>query len=584
MQVEIVTSFDRLQSLERDWDRLWRTQPGRQVFTTFGWLRACWLARGGSQALHTPVVRSGEEVLGILPLVAQNRKLRFAGAPFADYNDLICAPADAPVVAAFALAALERVETPRRHCVLENLPEGSALLSGLERLMPSMRSRVRLLTGQSCPTLLLRERREEILSVVLAKKSLKRHQSKLRRLGALRFQHLEDRGEIRRHLPRFFEQHIHRRALAGDKSLFLESESRLFYEHLIETMDPARELRFGVLDLDGRPIAYHLGFELDGRFTWYKPTFDIDWWDHSPGEVLLKSLFEYVQERSLDEFDFSRGDEAFKDRFANHVRHNQTLHVYAHSVDGTVLRLYDRTREGLKAPSWRPAILESALEQRSRVAQALRARLRSSGREIRGHGLWRRAWRALVYSRDEIIVYAAEKRRGDPPDSPFPSGLSLRVGVLSDLASLAHDHPDVFDGQVLTAARQRLRDGDRLFVSQSRGSIRHLAWGGTRTEIAASGARGPSRIRLPLGKFLLFDWWLPEEARSGETHTFALREIVRRLPGEEVWTICRADDVAARDAIEKAGFSPRIRGGEMRLFGRLVKSWQWAMAWLALIG
>ncbi len=584
MQVEILTSFDRLQSLEREWDRLWRMRPGGQVFTTFAWLRACWLARGGRQRLYAPVVSSGGEVVGILPLVAEDRRLRFASAPFADYNDLICAPADAPAVAAAALSALERVEAPRRHCVFENLPEGSALLTGLDRLKPSMRSRARLLPGQSCPTLLLGERREAILTEILSKKSLRRHENKLRRLGSLRFYHLEDRGEIRRHLPRFFDQHIHRRALAGGRSHFLDSESRLFYEHLIEALDPRRELRFGVLGLDGRPLAYHLGFEVGGRFTWYKPTFDVDYWDLSPGEVLLKSLFEYARERPLDEFDFTRGDEAFKDRFSNHVRQNQTLHVYSDGVGGTVLRLLDRTRDRWKASSRRPAILNSALEQRGRIVKTFRHRLRSLGRDDRGHHLVTRAWRALVFSRDEVIVYAAGKSRKDPADPPGSSGLSLRAGALSDLAALARDHPAFLEGRVLADARQRLRDGDLLFVSHSRGSIQHLAWCGPRTEIAVPGVRGPSHIRLPFGKILIFDWWVPRASDSGEAHSFALREIVRRLPQEDVWTLCRADDVVTRAAIERTGFSPMIRAGQIRLFGWFVRSWQWVMASVALVG
>jgi CelD/BcsL family acetyltransferase involved in cellulose biosynthesis len=576
MQVEILTSFDRLQSLEPEWDRLWRTQPGRQVFTSFRWLRAWWLAQGGRQVLHTPVVLSGGAVVGILPLVAEDRRLRFAGASFSDYNDLICAPADASAVAASALAALERVASPLRHCVLENLPEGSALLSGLERLMPSMRARIRRLPGQSCPTLLLGDRREEVLTRV-TKRSLRRHQNKLQRFGSLRFRHLEDRVEIRRHLPRFFDQHIQRRALAGDRSHFLDSESRLFYEHLIEVLDPSRELRFGVLDLDGRPLAYHLGFELNGRFTWYKPTFDVDCWDLSPGEVLLKSLFDYVRERSVEEFDFSRGDEAFKDRFANHVRQNQTLYVYSQSMSGTALRLYDRTRERVKSPSWRPAILELALARRRKVTKTLRPRLRRLGGRDGGLSLIQRAWRALVFSREETIFYAAQKSRMDPAGPAADSGLSLRAGSLSDLAQLAPDHPASFDEQVLATARQRLRGGDLLFVSHSRGSIRHLAWAGVRSEIAVPGARDSSRIRLPLGAVLVFDWWAPGAPGSEEAHSFALQEIVRRLSETEVWTLCRADDAATRVAIERAGFSPTIRAGEIRLFGRLVRSWQWVM-------
>jgi Acetyltransferase (GNAT) domain len=435
-----------------------------------------------------------------------------------------------------------------------------------------MRSRLRLLPGQPCPTLLLGEGRQLILTEILSKRSLRRREKKIGRLGSLGFRHLEDRDEIRRHLPRFFDQHILRRALAGGRSDLLVPENRLFFEHLIDALDPRRELRFGVLDLDGRPLAYHLGFEVGGRFTWYKPTFDVDYWDLSPGALLLKRLFEYVRDGSIEEFDFTRGDETFKDRFANHVRQNHTLHVYSRSLGGTILRLYDPARERLKATSWRPGILESALERR-RIRKRLRLRRSSLGLDARAPKLVTRAWRALVFSRDEVLIYAAEKNRDDRADLPATSGLTLRKGCLSDLAALVRDCPALFDVEDLVDGRRRLRNGDLLFVSHSRGTIRHLAWCGARNDLAVPGARGPMPITLPSTRLLMFDWWVPASSGSGEAHSFALLEIVRRLPHEELWTLCRADDEVTRTAIERAGFSPRLRSGSIRLFGGIVRSW-----------
>ena len=191
---------------------------------------------------------------------------------------------------------------------------------------------------------------------------------------------------------------------------------------------------------------------------------------------------------------------------------------------------------------------------------------------------------ARLLARRGHRLRSGEESREDPADPPATSGLSLRAGALSDLAAVVRDHPALLEGQDLADGRQRLRDGDLLFVSHARGSIRHLAWCGARTGIAVPGARGPSRIRLPLGKLLIFDWWVPAASGSGEAHAFALREIVRRLPQEEVWTLCRADDVVTRAAIERTGFSPRLRAGHIRLFGWLVRSWQWGMASLALVG
>jgi CelD/BcsL family acetyltransferase involved in cellulose biosynthesis len=68
------------------------------------------------------------------------------------------------------------------------------------------------------------------------------------------------------------------------------------------------------------PIAYHFGFELDGVLTWYKPSFDPELQQRSPGEVLIKLLLDDALARDLDEFDFTVGSEAFKFRFANLIR------------------------------------------------------------------------------------------------------------------------------------------------------------------------------------------------------------------------------------------------------------------------
>src|SRR5262249_22618932 len=166
--------------------------------------------------------------------------------------------------------------------------------------------------------------RPGLLRAALGKESLRRHHKKLSKLGEVRLRHLEDPEEVERHLPAFFRLHVARRALAGDRSLFCRDEPRAFYRALVRELDARDALRFAVLEVDGRPVAYHLGFECGGKFIWYKPAFDVAYWDYSPGEVLIKALLEYVADHELEEFDFTTGDEAFKGRFANRVRKQDT--------------------------------------------------------------------------------------------------------------------------------------------------------------------------------------------------------------------------------------------------------------------
>jgi hypothetical protein len=57
-------------------------------------------------------------------------------------------------------------------------------------------------------------------------------------------------------------------------------------------------------------------------FIWYKPTFNTAFRRYSPGEILLGSLIEYARAEGCTFFDFARGDEAFKRRFASSTEHN----------------------------------------------------------------------------------------------------------------------------------------------------------------------------------------------------------------------------------------------------------------------
>ena len=365
IRTELITDFPALRELSADWDRLWEADPRRTVFGSFAWASAAWRAYGSGRSLCAPVVRRDDRVIGILPLVAERGTLRFLGDPRSDYNDVLCEPGLGAEVLGPALRALSAAPSPWHHCLLNNLPEDSQVMAQLAGLGRETRLRTYLAVAVPCPSVDLRCDRERILAAILRKKSLRRHEKKLGRLGSVSFRHVETREEVRAHLPTFFRQHVARRALAGDRSLFCDEAARTFYETLVDQLDPERELRFSVVELDGKPVAYHFGFETDGTFIWYKPTFDVDLWACAPGEVLIKRLFEYVRERGLEKFDFTVGDESFKSRFANQVSRNYALHLFPPGARALVSRLAVQAIDRLKR---HPALFRRVRSVRERWA------------------------------------------------------------------------------------------------------------------------------------------------------------------------------------------------------------------------
>ena len=192
-----------------------------------------------------------------------------------------------------------------------------------------------------------------------------RHERKLARRGALTLARVKPE-EADAALEAMFDQHIARRLAAGDESLFLNEHSREFYKGLVACADFADFGCFDALKAGDRDVAYHFGLYGAATFIWYKPTFDMNLQHEGPGEVLFKALVEHASAAGHSYFDFSRGDEPFKLRFANVQRRNRRLrhrlpisHAVARRIRAEADQLRGKVARSLGAPRSgvaRPAI------------------------------------------------------------------------------------------------------------------------------------------------------------------------------------------------------------------------------------
>ena len=564
-ETAIITDFSELEGLAPDWERLWKGDPRATIFGNFPWARASWQAYGYCRSLCVPVVRRNGRVVGILPLAAERDTLRFLGDPRSDYNDMLCDPDMGPEVLESALGVLCTAPVPWRRCILSNIPESSNIIAHLSQITRQKGLLLQLTHETICPFVDLSSDADQILANILKKKSLKRHENKLGRLGKLEFRHLTDREEIKVHLPDLFRQHIARRALEGEKSLFCDSATRILYQRLVDELDPDSELRFSVVELDRKPIAYHFGFEDREALIWYKPSFDVDYWDYSPGEVLIKKLFEYVKENRLRKFDFTVGGEAFKGRFANRVANNYSLHVFRHGPFGSMGRMTVRARAALKKhPTMLRAPKGILLFMRNSIRQ-LQSGVSRHGVFTAARKIWSLAWRGTVFSRDEVLVFASN---GTDLESAGKD-LEIKEGALSDLACLAEAHGDFFTAGRLTEARQRLRQGDRLYITWKAGELAHIAWTGSRGEITAPFEVGDNcRINLDQPSPIIFGCWTPPRMRGQGIFSRVLMALIAhdRATATEHWTYCLRENIESIRDIQAAGFRLRYRMRRTRLF------------------
>lgn len=450
LRAEVVTDFNRLLSLAGDWSELEDQSSAATIFQTIPWIRAWWKAFGKGLELSTIIVRDGSSIVGILPLLRNGRCLRFIGTPGADYCDCLCAEEMGPEVLAAALGTLLKIDGWCT-CHLGNLQQRSQFVRYASALPEGILHHLSVSAVGKQSSLVLTEDRDKWIAAMRRKPALKRHRNKLYGRGKVCFRHVETREEAHRMLRTLFEQHIYRRAMSGAHSQFLSSRWREFYGHLVDELDLHEQLRFSVLELNDNPLACHLGFQSRRNLVLYKPTFDIESWELSPGDVLLSELLGYAGERELDAVDFTIGSEQYKEHFTNY-----SSDIYCATLDrNRVAASLRQLGEPLAYLARRPAskrLLQHAV-------CVLDKSLASGRRFLQAYA--------------SAVVYRATDRAGQ--HRVAFAGAQPRSVSLADLVALAIHQPTPLNPRLLQEYRVRLRSGDRCYAFHD-GDHHTIAW------------------------------------------------------------------------------------------------------------
>lgn len=515
LRCELISDFSRLEQLSGEWDRLWRADSDREIFQSFAWARAWWRTFGNNLSLCCFAVFEGERIIGIVPLVREGGALVFLGGKHADYGDILCLQGRTEEVLEVVLENMLQLQG-WKECCLHNLKLDGQIFKHLSKLPRRFRRQLQVVPSNPCHTILLNDNCES-LSVLLGKNHTKRRLKKLAKSGTLTFRHLETKAETERQLAELFRHQRRRRALAGKATA--PSQFYTLERNLIDELD-LRELRFGVLELNGRPLAWHISFQLGGRLLFYQQTFDVDAWDYSPGEVLIHELLHYAQENGLREVDFGQGDEPFKNRFTTDTRQLYSLYIEPASIAGQLRRiLRASTIPPLGLRRWLQKVAKShaATFQRFRSLRLwLTGALTRLGRRYRPSFFGRIARRTLrrvarflgskppqprLYGLDQLLLGRRGLDRAD-------SDLLVREGGLGDLIDLSLEHPEIVVPSELAAYKQRLKHGDRVYLVQRKGQAVLIGW----TTLRKRTDVFPSKVDMADCPMMLLDecWLVPE--------------------------------------------------------------------------
>ncbi len=346
-----------------DW-RFWAAlrPDGRadSIFQTREWLAAWTEVFGSSRQFWTLGVRDGDTIVGLAQLMLQqtdrgHRELQFAAGTHSDYGDFLCAGSPAQPLEAIGRVLREHGADWDSFYV-RNVPTQSPTFTALPAAMRAAGLHCFHESLVSCPALLLDAGRG---AAILGKYSVRRPLQRLQRAGRVNFKLLGTPAEIGSYLPLFFAQHQQRWRSGAVRSPFADARYRSWFEALALVMQERGWLHFSVLELDALPVAFHFGFRHGGKLVWYKPSYSVEHASLSPGIALVAYLIRDALDSGCTEFDFTIGNEPFKQRFANVERSNANFRVF-----------HDRRRYGMALAG---GLLHSAYSHgRSAVRRLLR--------------------------------------------------------------------------------------------------------------------------------------------------------------------------------------------------------------------
>jgi CelD/BcsL family acetyltransferase involved in cellulose biosynthesis len=349
LNIELIEDRSAVPLTAEQWNALVARNETNTVFQTYEWFDAWWRTFGDGRRLFLLIVREQGEIVGFAPLMRSRgrfgwREIAFVGSGNADYLDFVL-----PVQKSRALAAICRFLRAHWHrwerLALSNIPGNSTTLASLNSIAISSNARLHIVQERYvvCPTLALGTDPQHAQKLI-RKYSLRRPLNWFSRHGTVKFRHVKSPEEIAKLLPTFYDQHRRRWKALGKRSQFTQALQMRFYGALAFGLAQRGWLQFSVVEFNDEPIAFHFGFDYCDCLTWYKPSFEMRYAEHSPGLLLTRYLIEDGLRRGRREFDFTVGDEPFKNRFAT----SQRLNVHVGAYHGLVSYGLARVLSGLR--------------------------------------------------------------------------------------------------------------------------------------------------------------------------------------------------------------------------------------------
>lgn len=329
--IEVVTTEEELSKIERDWKRLSESAESPNIFMTYDWFRS-WNQRRAQddtslrRRLNVLVLKKHGAVAGIVPLIYREtsrlgfsiRKLEFVGRE-ADYNDLFWGKDLKGQIDAI-VAFLAQTRDQWDLIELRDLRETGNALQLMQEALVQAGFVCRLQPEEDrCPYLMIEGPWSTILSKLSpsSRHTFRNQQARLDRLSSegLRIRIIENPLLEPALLEKLIALESQKRVRGELSQPFIAKFPEVF-RSLFETLGPRGWFCVALMELGDRALAWRLVFGCGDKLWDYQTAYDHTFARLSPGTMLIPALIDYAFAHEFREYDFLRGEESYKMRWA----------------------------------------------------------------------------------------------------------------------------------------------------------------------------------------------------------------------------------------------------------------------------
>lgn len=274
------------------------------------WLDAWWEYFGNGNKPHVQVVRDGENIIGIAPLMLREKTITFLGnTDVCDYQDFIIKTGAEETFFTGILDGLKASGLLKLE--LKHVRPDSHVMNSLSRYTKSRGYLFSAMKEETSVEINLPGDFESYLELLSSKQrhEVRRKMRRLNEAGNTSYRLHEKPEEIQGLLDVFFTMFVESR---DDKASFLTPQMKDFFVTLTDKLSRAGILKLGVLELDDLKVAIVICFDYNNCRYLYNCGYNPEYTRLSVGVASKVFTIRDGIEKKLKIFDFLKGNEAYK--------------------------------------------------------------------------------------------------------------------------------------------------------------------------------------------------------------------------------------------------------------------------------